>query len=165
VDLCKRRGNGMASTIDPNKVTDTIGNFIQGFSKIFAGGTTSLIILGVVSLVLMVAFWYFKSQIVKLLRKLAAYMTELARNKQSQASKEENAQQEKQIQTAQQQLQSFEDSEQKSMLDAQSYSDLIKYATLAYGAEAVTAVLQKAASQDDARIGLYKLYGLKQKGE
>jgi len=152
--------------MDPtvNQTTSTISNFIEGFSKIFAGGTTSLIITGVVSLILVGVFWYFKSVIAGWLQKLAAYITAAAASAQSQQSNQDNQNQENQITVAQNQLANFADSEQKSMLDALSYSDLIKYATTAYGAGAVTDVLQKAASQDAARVGIYMLYGLQQKG-
>ncbi len=154
----------MDHSVDPNQVSNTIGNLVQGFSKVFAGGTTSIIILGVVSLIVAGLFWYFRSVIKGLLQKLAAYITAAAKEAQVEQTKKENTEQESQIIVAQNQLANFEASEQKSMLDALSYSDLIKYATSAYGAGAVTGVLQQAASQDAARVGLYLLYGLKQKG-
>jgi hypothetical protein len=150
--------------VDPTVETNTLTDIVQGLAKVFAGGESSIITLGVVSVVVAIVGWYFKAEIAAFLKKIAATITAAAANAQSQQSNQDNQNQENQVTAAQNQLANFADSEQKTMLDALSYSDLIKYATTAYGAGAVTGVLQQAASQDAARVGLYLLYGLQQKG-
>jgi hypothetical protein len=115
-----------------------------------------LALVGVVS-------FLFRKQIQDFLQKLAKSKTDAADTQQEQKDDKDNKEQEDDIKKAQDQIKTLEDGALKRMLDGLSYSELVNYATEAFGQDALMEIQKSTTNQDEVRAAIYSLYASMEK--